>query len=116
VCFSDSSGDVYKENDFTFPCDSIDSYRELFEIPSTDYVVKNMLKQRIAYPNPFNKEIRIGISGLSPLKLVSLYNMAGMLVEKSNKNVIQTENIKPGVYLLKIEFNEETIYEKMIKN
>lgn len=116
VCFSDSSGEIYLENGFTHPCDSLNSYVRLFDATSIDNVKTNILKQRVAYPNPFSSEIKIDLSGLFQFKTASLFNAAGVLVVQTDHDVIQTYDLKPGIYVLKIELGNECFYRKMIKN
>jgi len=87
-----------------------------FKFNSVIPVKTNLLKQQVAYPNPFNNEIRIDLSGLSPFKSALLFNVAGVLIAKAELPVIQTAYLKPGVYFLKVEFEAGVMYYKMIKN
>jgi hypothetical protein len=68
------------------------------------------------YPNPFCNEIKIDLSELSQFKSASLFNVAGVLVVKTNDPVIQTANLKSGVYILKVELESGSCFRKMIKD
>jgi hypothetical protein len=90
----------------------IESYCQTYDGLSDTKIIQ----RQIAYPNPFNNEIRINLSVLSQFKTASLFNAAGVLVAKTDQDVIQTGGLKPGIYIMKIELGNEYFYRKMIKN
>lgn len=114
VCFSDSLGDVYLENGFSYPCDSLDHYVKLFETGAANPLdVSSVIT---AYPNPFSDRISVEMTDLTSFRSASLYTMSGIMVETTKDTVIQTAYLKPGVYFLKVEFEAGIMYYKMIKN
>lgn len=77
--------------------------------------------QIILYPNPFNDYFKINSSSISKIKSIDIYNQNGLLIKKIgdiyNKTfIINTEDFMPGIYSIKIQFeNFEYYYYKMIK-
>ena len=72
----------------------------------------------IVYPNPFNNELNINFKDKS-IKKVSLYRLDGQMVWTTKKNsdylLINSEFLKPALYLLKIESNKGAEIIKIIK-
>lgn len=68
-------------------------------------------------PNPTASFISIELDPLNMLVRVSLYSMSGQLVDISrNQSKIDVSNVRPGVYILRIETKNGTIHNKIIKD
>ncbi|MEP5338306.1 MAG: ThuA domain-containing protein [Algibacter sp.] len=73
------------------------------------------------FPNPFNTKITIN-SYSQKVKFIELYNLTGALIKTfqtdQNKNIqdIDLSNLQDGLYLLKINTNNNRVYKKIIKN
>mgnify|MGYP000227011968 CR=1 FL=1 len=83
------------------------------------YIMRNYSNSEFnIYPNPFDKELHINLYG-KRLTSVSMYNLSGQKITIENKGVnnmtINTENLKPSVYILKIEFDKEERNVKVMK-
>lgn len=76
----------------------------------------NGLNTARVYPNPFNSSISIESS--FQINQVTLYSIIGqpILTVSNPKGFINTDSVKPGLYLLKIESSSgETVFFKIIK-
>ncbi|MBC7390548.1 MAG: T9SS type A sorting domain-containing protein [Opitutaceae bacterium] len=78
----------------------------LDEEPSVSAVVKIL-------PNPFVSSFQIETN--SPLKKAELYTLSGVSVGAYDQSTILTDNLKPGVYLLKITTVEDIQYQRIVK-
>ena len=112
VCVTDSSGLVYKKQGFEVPCDSLEGYVSLYETSAT---TKNTTQVEI-WPNPFHNWLNIKALNQEKLKLVSVFNSSGQLLLQSNKSTIETHAFEKGIYFIKIDYDSELYYRKMIKN
>jgi len=112
VCFTDSSGLVYKKQGFEIPCDSLEGYVNLYETSAT---TKNTIQVEI-WPNPFHNWLNIKVLNPEKLKLVSVFNSSGRLLLQSNKSTIETHALEKGIYFTKIDYDSELYYLKIIKN
>lgn len=117
----------------TFPC-AVTNYRPAIgeigdeEITSEAKLSYGSTKGLISVsPNPFTSQLRINLSlDKSENVTIKLFDMPGkevrefgsqvMLQEGSNSLEYQTENLSPGVYILKVEINGNTSTQKIIKN
>lgn len=73
-------------------------------------------------PNPFKDQVQINLPNkyLSMKMNITVYNSTGKLVKyisaKNNKSTLQLTNIKPGIYYLNLQIDDEmNIIQKMIK-
>ena len=67
------------------------------------------------YPIPVKNELRIEFEGSANYEVI---NMVGQVVFNGNliKNVIiQTSNLKPGIYLVKLNTGKSFEFQKIIK-
>jgi endonuclease I len=70
----------------------------------------------VVYPNPFSESI--SLSSIEKIFRVTFVDLAGqtVLISTNPDQEIQTSNLMPGVYLLKIENNfGESTYRKIVK-
>ncbi|HJX70803.1 MAG TPA: T9SS type A sorting domain-containing protein, partial [Bacteroidales bacterium] len=76
------------------------------------------------YPNPCSDELRILIdekSIMNGILKVEIFNMTGQLSQSilienpKSMNAVNTTNLKPGIYLVKIGLSGTNHFEKMIK-
>jgi len=102
VCFSDSSGNVYKEAYFNHPCDSIDTYTDI--INNIDEITYNT--EITIFPNPAQHRLNVAFS--NGLKSIPhnyiIYNLNGTEILKAqfNHNIknIDIKHLKSGTYLI----------------
>jgi aminopeptidase N len=66
-------------------------------------------------PNPILGTIQIQIPSAVELKLVSIYNNLGQLVETKTTTDFEVSNLSSGLYILDIETSEGTFHKKIIK-
>jgi hypothetical protein len=69
------------------------------------------------YPNPFTDFLSID-SKIFELNKVEMYSITGMKINviESNFESINTRNLSPGLYVLKIYTTKGTAFKKLIKN
>ncbi|RYD93611.1 MAG: T9SS type A sorting domain-containing protein, partial [Sphingobacteriales bacterium] len=71
--------------------------------------------QYSVYPNPVIDVLTIDAA--TAVKEVSLFNMIGQQVYKGNRNTVNLQDKKQGVYILQVVFeNGTTVSEKIVKN
>jgi hypothetical protein len=72
------------------------------------------------FPNPVNKNLTVQLSGINNFNYVELINQFGQIVSKqkfiSDKLFFDMGDLPSGIYILKIQSEENTIYKKIIKN
>jgi Secretion system C-terminal sorting domain/Beta-propeller repeat len=89
--------------------------------PSTVGIEKEeIISDILIYPNPTQFYFKIKLNGSVTRLSVSIFNLGGQELLKSNyKNIQSTEislkNLKPGIYLVKIIADNETKTLKLIK-
>ena len=86
-------------------------------ITSIKQVKENILN---IYPNPFSDKLYVNVTGENEVYTVSLINLIGQtLITKkltSDDQIIPTENIKAGVYFVRVSGNGEILgVKKMVK-
>lgn len=75
--------------------------------------VKDFIDSIQVYPNPFSDKVIISSESLVD---VSVYYILGSQVLKEKSvNVLNSSNLKPGVYIFKIEHVDIETYVKMVK-
>lgn len=67
------------------------------------------------FPSPFSDEIHIEIPG-EAISQVTLMTIDGKIVGQYSGNIINTETISRGVYLLEIETDDRIYRERIVKN
>ncbi|PKP01434.1 MAG: hypothetical protein CVU11_15210 [Bacteroidetes bacterium HGW-Bacteroidetes-6] len=70
------------------------------------------------YPNPVSNELTIESKCNTDQKHFEIINATGQVVFKdviAGKTIVQTNNFNPGVYLIKFDNGETSIYKKIIK-
>lgn len=80
----------------------------------TNSIVKNSIIQVEVYPNPASEFVRVKVPENSSL---SIFNSNGKLIlsqrAKNQHTIINTTNWTSGVYLLKVELNNEVLIKKI---
>lgn len=74
----------------------------------------NTLETLKIYPNPTTNMVTV--SGIKAIEKLELYTLQGQKVGSSTTNQINTNQLIPGVYILKVINNEKMISSKIIKN
>ncbi|GLB47784.1 T9SS type A sorting domain-containing protein [Neptunitalea lumnitzerae] len=65
------------------------------------------------YPNPATTAVTV--TGSVEIEKLQLFNLQGQLINTSFSNNIATNNIAPGIYLLKIHGNNKVVTKRIIK-
>jgi len=78
-------------------------------------VDENKIQQIQIFPNPTQNEIFI--KSELPIKKVEIYSVTGVLLLSVNdfKEKISVSNLSKGVYILKIDLDNDTIFRKIVK-
>ncbi|WP_291115428.1 T9SS type A sorting domain-containing protein [Flavobacterium sp. UBA6135] len=69
------------------------------------------------YPNPVTNELNIAIADGNTIESVSVYTMVGQLIQtyKGSVSVLNMSDFSDGMYLVKVQTNNGTIDQKIIK-
>jgi len=70
------------------------------------------------YPNPITNELIIKSNGTHDKIVLEIFNSIGQVIYKGNvfeKTVVNTTNFAKGIYLLKLDNDENVDYKKIIK-
>ncbi len=74
----------------------------------------------IIFPNPINNSLTIVLSEDFINGSISIFNINGQLIISTKitnqSSTLNTSKFKSGIYLIKVENNETSIYRKIIKN
>ena len=85
---------------------------------STKISLKNDIENLLIYPNPVKNILKIK-SNTSPVERIEIYNLSGALVftsttEPKNEILLKIDNLKEGVYILKIIEKEKITVHKLV--
>lgn len=94
-------------------------------IPDDTTSVKNPLKKKssfLIYPNPSEGNFTVKVNGLTGNGAINIYDLSGKnvfqtpysVVSKSQINSIQTDDLRPGIYLITISLNDTMYRQKLI--
>lgn len=85
---------------------------------ATKVEVTNEKNEVNIYPNPNNGTFNINIGDISTLKKVIIIDALGKIILKKDvkSNNYFIENIAVGLYIVTVEFEEQTIHKKIIIN
>ena len=84
-------------------------------------VINESSKRRLTYsiyPNPSHNEFTIESNGINERINYEIYNLFGQIVSKGKfleKTIVQTTNLTPGIYLIKLENGKTFEFKKVIK-
>ena len=70
------------------------------------------------YPNPVKNELTIELKSKTEKVSFEIFNSIGQSVYKGNlieKTIVQTSNYEPGVYIIKINTDKNTVVKKFVK-
>ena len=93
------------------------------KLPAFEDLATNTLEKKTnstlrVYPNPVTDYLNIELE--ETVLLFGLYSVDGRILQKSNPNagrfVIRTENLRPGVYFIRLQTARQLFTEKIIKN
>jgi hypothetical protein len=70
----------------------------------------------VVYPNPFTNVLRIKVDGSVTVVLFDLLGNKLAIATGNDEVGLYRKDLKPGVYLLKIDLEGETVYEKVAIN
>lgn len=97
------------------------AFKEIIKNDITVYIPEDQKKEHITvFPNPAHDFINIKIEGQFDQVTLSLFSSIGtLLIKEENYNSdiqIDISNIPNGFYLLKLEYNNKSVFTKFIKN
>ena len=69
----------------------------------------------VVYPNPVSNKLYLEIPESLKLNQIIIYNSLGQKVGNFTSKIIAVENLSDGIYTLKIETSEGSVYKKIIK-
>jgi len=76
-----------------------------------DIPARVSLDKIVVYPNPANGKVNINKN-----VDINVYNyIGGMIISKSNTNVLDISILSPGIYMLQINYKNKTITKQLIK-
>lgn len=77
---------------------------------------ENIASSFVAYPNPVKKGDMLYVSNGKEAQSILIYNLTGQLVYQAKKSVqeIDTRDFQPGIYLIKIQTNQNVIMRNVI--
>ncbi len=80
------------------------------------FVFQNPLNEKstIKYNIPFEQKIKLELYSIDGIKIKEIVNKTSIEGEYSYELNCKTENLKPGIYLLKLEGTETTVTKKVI--
>lgn len=111
-----SSVGTYYDIVTTNECSSGPSNIINIAITGIEYTENNKLIK--VYPNPVSTELIIEIEGSTDLTRFEILNLAGQIILKGcfvERTVIQTKDLHPGIYLIKIENSKIFEFKKIVK-
>lgn len=110
VCYSDNTFPLYKRAGITNACDYIAGFSE------------NQLsvEQIRIFPNPTTSALRISMGKSRSQFFINLFNPQGQLIRTQHEigadAILNIEDVTPGLYILHIQSNEESLMFKIIKD
>ena len=92
--------------------------RQFFEVSGTLGINSQELTSISIFPNPASNYLNISLSNSNLLKSVTIYDLYGKEVFKSNDSLekISIYNLSKGTYLLILETDKGSFSKKIIKN
>ena len=93
---------------------SIDSIQIKTGFKKTNSLLKKVKENIFVYPNPVKSKIFVKTNSKKGLNL-ELFDVDGKLLTTKKSNNLNVEGIKPGVYLLKINYENINVTERIIK-
>ena len=85
----------------------------------TDILSAPSVKDFDVYPNPIEGRVHVSLSS-GQASEVLIYDLLGVLVNEQSKSgsnyVIDTEELKSGVYIIKVIQDSETFTTRVVKN
>jgi hypothetical protein len=113
------TGGRYASVNINLP-DLADSINPITIVPNIDMQENYSSHRVIISPNPFNETLTIETTNVNHSYSYSLQNTMGQILETgisySNKTILNLSNISKGIYVLKINFDENIHSTKLIKN
>lgn len=83
-----------------------------------DYISESTLKNAKVYPNPTKGQFTVELEAAS--WEFSLYDLRGQLIKSKivsgNKEIISTDDLESGVYMLQLKSNGSSTYKRIVKN
>lgn len=88
-----------------------------FKTDATASIPDNLMKNPISlYPNPSSGILNIENNSGKVLKDISFYSVTGALVKQTIDNKINISNLQNGIYIVKIQMENQILNYKLIKN
>ena len=114
------SKDLITENDVT-PVIDFDSQstEEVYQLNFEQNEAAQINPEFVVYPNPTNGNFDIKFDTLKGENSVEIYSIYGEKAFESmsnDKKILSISNLKTGIYLIKVNQNENTIIKKLVIN
>ncbi|NOQ71479.1 MAG: T9SS type A sorting domain-containing protein [Crocinitomix sp.] len=91
-----------------------DAYILKLNQPSTGISELSDNEMSLLYPNPANSSLNIVTSEL--IESISIFNLAGELVQFEQSNHFSIDNLETGVYIVTVKMENSSFVRKLIKN
>jgi hypothetical protein len=96
-------------------CGRIDTFRFTLDYRTSSILTSEISKVKL-YPNPVKEQLQIEVPEWAKL---SLFDLNGrQLIEEEifpyNKNLINTQNLHNGMYLIRIEMGTDTVWNRIV--
>lgn len=97
----------------SFGCQSDTTYTDHWFVPGVLDLDEEVEVELTLYPVPVRHKLTIETS--AKVEEVTIYNILGELVERTNESVILTDRLPNGTYIVRIQTNKGMIERKIIK-
>ncbi len=90
-------------------------------VSKTEEVANEDLVQLSVAPNPSSSDMLIQCNAQTPMMDLQVFNMNGMLVRSvrgvnTNQYTLQRDNLPPGMYLVKVRFEQGFLAKRVVFN
>lgn len=112
--------ELITENNDTVELDfNVQSFEEKYQLDFEQNQISQTIKDFNVYPNPTNGSFDIELENSKVKNSVEIYSIYGEKVFESinnDKKLISISELKSGIYLIKVNQNENTIIKKLVVN
>ncbi len=111
----------YIDSIFAYVLPRLYSGLKLSELTSTNEVIGNEQVKMVTYPNPTMDEVFISVDKDYLIRSIGVYDLKGSLVTlksgiNNNNYHLKVNNLIPGQYVLKIQFDQGIIARQIVVN
>ena len=98
---------------------NVQSFEEKYQLDFEQNQISQTIKEFNVYPNPTNGSFEIELDNSTVKNSVEIYSIYGEKVFElinNDKKLISISDLKSGIYLIKVNQNENTIIKKLVIN